>query len=435
MPPAVCSTAGRSKSSKWPPARCGCCSTAVRAASRRSIRIVPASSSSAGRSPQPPDWSYSTTHREGVIVDLDRPGIATVLDARDLIPPFTPGALRGGSHVHIFSPDSKLVSFTYEDAVLEKLDGATPGSDRNARAVGVTVMDRAVEVPTGLHNERGVGFSVLVTALVDHPAEGSDQISRAREEAWVGTHGYLRPDGTRQRYALAFQGQIHSQIDEVFIVDLPDDLTIAGDGPLQGTESRRPFPPAGTQQRRLTYTTDQKHPGIQGPRHWLRSSPDGSAIGFLMRDDAGVVQFCTVSPNGGPIRQITRGSCGVDSAFSWHPDGRRVAAVMDGSVVTIDAATGRIDRLTRRSDGDDAPRPEACVFSPDGSAIAYVRRVTKRFPTVGGTGVSPVPCDPRHEQDARATKRRDDLMGAASSDGSVYNQIFVVDVREMLEPK
>jgi Tol biopolymer transport system component len=94
-----------------------------------------------------------------------------------------------------------------------------------------------------------------------------------------------------------------------------------------------------------------------------------------MRDDLGVSQFCTVSPNGGPIRQVTRGKFGIDSAFTWHPGGRLVAAVMDRSVVTIDVPTGRVERLTRRADTDDAPRPEACVFSPDGSAVAYVRRV------------------------------------------------------------
>jgi hypothetical protein len=34
------------------------------------------------------------------------------LDARDLLPPFTPGALRGGTHVHQFSPDGMIVSST-----------------------------------------------------------------------------------------------------------------------------------------------------------------------------------------------------------------------------------------------------------------------------------------------------------------------------------
>src|ERR1043165_2151888 len=57
-----------------------------------------------------PDWQYTATHRHGVIVDCAKPGIAMNLDARDLTPPFTPGALRGGSHVHVFSPDGKWVS-------------------------------------------------------------------------------------------------------------------------------------------------------------------------------------------------------------------------------------------------------------------------------------------------------------------------------------
>src|SRR5262245_20445665 len=49
------------------------------------------------------DWQYSFTHRRGVIVDAKRPGHAVNLDACDITPPFTPGALRGGSHVHTFS--------------------------------------------------------------------------------------------------------------------------------------------------------------------------------------------------------------------------------------------------------------------------------------------------------------------------------------------
>ena len=39
------------------------------------------------------------------------------LDAMNYAPPFTPGALRGGSHVHVFSPDGAWVSNTYEDDV------------------------------------------------------------------------------------------------------------------------------------------------------------------------------------------------------------------------------------------------------------------------------------------------------------------------------
>lgn len=308
-----------------------------------------------------PDWLYGPTHRQGVIVDARSPGVAANLDARDLTPPFTPGALRGGSHVHVFSPDGRLVSFTYEDHVL-----ATGTGDSNQRTVGVSVIGRPVRVPrTHPRNHDGEAFSVLA-------ARTGGDLTRAFEEAWVGANGYVRPDGTRQRYALAFQGHVRTAagetISEVFLADLPDDLSAPSDGPLEGTATRRPAPPRGMTQRRLTFTK-----GLAGPRHWLRSSPDGTRIGFLMADDAGVVQLWTVSPTGGPPVQVTRNAHPVASAFTWHADGRRVAFVMDGSVCVTDVATSATTRLTPRT--AYPPRPEACVFSPDGSRIAFVRWV------------------------------------------------------------
>ena len=146
--------------------------------------------------------------------------------------------------------------------------------------------------------------------------------------------------------------------------------------PIEGTATTRPAPPRGTLQRRLTFTADRKYPGIQGVRHWLRSSPDGSRIAFLMRDDSGVVQIWTISPNGGQPCQLTANSFDIASVFSWSPTGDLVAYIADNSVFTTNAASGETLRRTDRTDDATAPRPEACVFSPDGSRIAYVRRVT-----------------------------------------------------------
>lgn len=325
-----------------------------------------------------PDWNYGPARRQGVVVDVRKSGIAVHLDARNLSPPFTPGALRGGSHVHVWSPDGKLVSFTYEDHVLS---GQTDvDADTNQRNVGVSLVGRPVTVPkTHPRNHDGDAFTVLVTRTATKPRTESDDVTKAFEEGWVGTAGYLRPDGTRRRYALAFQGHVRTAegepVSEVFVADLPDDPTEPGGGPLEGTSTRRPAPPRGTTQRRLTFTTTDMYPGLQGPRHWLRSSPDGSRIGFLKKDDAGVVQFWTVSPNGGPASQVTRNPQPVASAFTWHPDGRRVAFVMDNSVCLSDVMTGATSRLTPRSDDATAPRPEACVVSPDGKRIAFVRRL------------------------------------------------------------
>jgi len=326
-----------------------------------------------------PDWQYAPHHRQGVMVDVDRPGVARNLDARDIVPPFTRGALRGGSHVHVFSPDGSLASFTYEDHVLATL-GNVPGDyDSNQRNIGVS-FPRPVHVPKSHpRNHDGEFFSVLVTRTAANPTPATNESSRAFEEAWVGTDGYIRPDGTRQRLAIAFQGHVVTAtgetMAEVFLVDLPDDLTAPGEGPLEGTRTRAPFRPKGTTQRRLTHTEDRKFPGIQGPRHWLRSSPDGSRIAFLMRDGAGVVQLWTISPNGGDPVQLTRNRWDIASAFTWAPDGRLIAHVMDNSIFLTDVKTGRSNRITPRAADSDSPLPQACVVSPEGRSIAYVRRV------------------------------------------------------------
>ena len=96
-----------------------------------------------------------------------------------------------------------------------------------------------------------------------------------------------------------------------------------------------------------------------------------------MKDDAGVVQLWTVSPNGGPPRQVTRNPWSVASGITWSPDGKRVAFVADNSVCVTSAATGETQRLTPRSDDATAPRSEACVFSPDGKTLAYMRPVAE----------------------------------------------------------
>ena len=94
-----------------------------------------------------------------------------------------------------------------------------------------------------------------------------------------------------------------------------------------------------------------------------------------MRDDQGVVQLWTIAPVGGEPRQLTKNSKPISSAFTWSPDGKQIAHVMDNSVCLTDAATGKTARITERSSDADAPRPEAVVFSPDGGHVAYVRNV------------------------------------------------------------
>lgn len=342
------------------------------------------------------DWQYGPARRQGVIVDCTKPGIAVNLDARDLVPPFTSGALRGGTHVHTFSTDGRIVASTYEDAILDMAERSRLNSqeattkadlrisERNLRGIALSLTDHPVKVAADHpRNHSGSAFTVLATELSDHPEYGSDQILRACEEGWIGIDGYLRNDGTRQRYALAFQGtvmsQMGAQVVELFVLDIDRDLsniTQAGSGPLVGTPTTRPTPPLGVRQRRVTFTENLKYPGIvTAPRHWLRSTPDGSSIAFLAKDDQGIVQLFAVSPNGGAIRQVTNDAFGVASSFSFSPDGKQVAYVADNSLFVVDFASGVSKRLTK-PDSQNPPRPEAVVFSPNGRMIAFLRTMS-----------------------------------------------------------
>ncbi|WP_198339764.1 DUF3748 domain-containing protein [Pectobacterium parmentieri] len=329
--------------------------------------------------PENPDseWQYDFHHRRGTIVADRQRDEAITLDAFSITPPYQAGALRGGTHVHVFSPDASRLSFTYNDHVLNERDPAL-----NLRNVGVAVPLQPVSVEKCHPREYdGSHYCVLISRTMPQPQPGSDEINRAYEEGWVGTMGYLRQDGTRQRWALAFIGDTRAvdgtTIPEVFIVDLPDaleDYAKEGDAPLAGTAISMPVPPAGVQQRRLTFTHQRRYPGlVNQPRHWLRSSPDGGEIAFLMRDEAGVAQLWAISPNGGEPRQVTHTEHGVQSAFNWHPDGRSLAFVCDNSIMLCDAKSGELVRMTART--DNAPSADAVVFSPDGKHIAYMREI------------------------------------------------------------
>jgi len=276
-----------------------------------------------------PDWSYGISHRQGVMVHTDTRA-ALPLDARDLTLPGTPGALRGGSHVHVWHPKGDWLSYTYNDAL----------ENSGVREVGVC-FPKAVSVPkTHPRNHDGTHFSLLATKSTPNPKPNTDEIRRAFEEGWVGSSR-----------TLAFLGELSDGKVEIFLAE--------------GLETQRPT------QRRLTHT---KTGVALAPRHWVRSSPDGSQLAFLMADDAGIIQLWLVSPSTGALRQLTRNKFPIASAFTWHPDGSRIAAIADGSVVTIDAETGKTRRLTKRT--SDAPLALACVFSPDGKQIAFLRHLS-----------------------------------------------------------
>jgi hypothetical protein len=300
------------------------------------------------------EWTYSASRRQGVLLNLDDARDEN-LDARDLVDPFTPGTLRGGTHLHVFHPQGHCLCSTYEDE--HHRDGL--------RNVAVHWLGEAVNVPrTDPRNHDGVSHSVLVTQTTAKPTPGSDEISRACEEAWVG-----------QSHQIAFQGTVTlcdgSACAEVFLAELPENLeelkgvTLRANEPIQ--------PPATVRQRRLTDTSTHRYPGLTGPRHWLRSNSEGTHIGCLKKDEQGVVQFWTVELKTKELRQVTHGEEPIQSAFTWHPDGERVALIRGGSVCLVNVGNGKTQHLTIPT--DPPPRPEACVVSPDGKQIAFVRRI------------------------------------------------------------
>lgn len=308
------------------------------------------------------DWQYDFHHRRGVVTEN---GSTHNLDAMDITAPYTPGALRGGSHVHVFSPNGEFISFTYNDHVMHE---RSPALD--LRNVGVAAPFGPVNPPcTHAREYGGSHWSVLVSRTTPAPVPGSDQINRAYEEGWVSNQ------------QLAFIGDTLSltgeKVPELFIVTLPHNeqgWKTAGDAPLQGTPDTLPAPPQGVVQQRLTFTHHKPFPGLVNvPRHWVRSHPQAMQIAFLMRDDQGIVQLWLISPNGGEPRQLTQTTSGIQSAFNWHPSGKALGFVLENRIALCDAQRGEITFLT--SDHGNPPSADAVVFSPDGKKIVWMQDV------------------------------------------------------------
>lgn len=317
---------------------------------------------------------YDFTRRTGVAIDITNPNQAIFMDARDINAPFTPGALRGGTHAHSWSGDGQYISFTYNDYVMEQL-AKTDSSVKDLRTIGVMFPKKvAVKDDGSLENNSGEMFSVLVADVVENPADNTDQIDRAFDECWIGQDGYQKADGSKQPKAIAFQGNVreNGQVKtEVFVVDLPSDLTQFGpDRPLQGTVNKRPYTPAGVSQRRITHLTN----GVQGPRHWLRTTPDGSQVIFLSKDTAGFINAFAVNINSGEVKQLTHNQFDMQSGVNVSPNGEALAYVAQNSVYVSDIKNNKTEQLTKNF--SDTEKPSSAVsWSQDGKSLLYNRMV------------------------------------------------------------
>lgn len=316
---------------------------------------------------------YQQWRRTGVIVEDAHPGVPIFMDARDVTYPFTPGALRGGTHRHEWSGDGDWIGFTYNDAIMKHLEDST-GEVRNLRTIGVSkqIKEVVVDLDKAGENISGLWWSVLVVNVVPNPTPGSDEISRATGDSWAGISGYKKSDGAIQR-ARGFIGTVKSkngnEVDEVFIVDIPDDITKAGPaGPLEGTRASMPAPPIGTTQRRLTFTAEYRYPGCVGI---VRTSPDGSKLAYQAYDENGISQLFTISPLGGKPVQQTFHESDVQSGARWHPDGQRICYIWNNSLILQEISNKSFIILTDTSKNP----PTNPVISHDGKMIAFNRLV------------------------------------------------------------
>ncbi|MBC8215594.1 MAG: DUF3748 domain-containing protein [Candidatus Marinimicrobia bacterium] len=318
------------------------------------------------------DTPYEQWRRFGMIADESDLENPFAMDARDVTSPYTPGALRGGTHRHEWSGDGKLIGFTYNDALMKALEDET-GEHRNLRTIGVATPLKPVKVEDNvqLGNHSGTWFTVVVVRVVQNPKSGSDEISHAAGDSWVGDRGYFIL-GKWQR-ARAFIGTVRNgkghKVDEVFIVDIPEDITVPGEyGSLEGTETNFPAPPMGTVQRRLTFTAETDQPDCVGI---VRATKDGSQIAFLAKDKNGIRQVFTVSPTGGKAVMVTNHSSDVQGSLRWSPNGKQISYIWDNSVVVKDIDNSSYTRITKKTEKP----PGNLVWSHDGNTIAFNRNV------------------------------------------------------------
>jgi WD40 repeat protein len=252
------------------------------------------------------------------------------------------------------------------------------GEKVNLRTIGVSTKLQPVLVdhPGEGENVNGEWFSAIVVKVVANPVPGSDEISNAVSDSWVGTGSYVTKSGKRQ-VGRAFIGKVRSKknlpVDELFVVDIPDSINQPGEfGPLEGTPKTFPMPPKGTIQRRLTYTAETAHPGCAGV---VRTSSDGKWIAYLASDANGVQQIFVISPNGGSSRQITAHPTGVQSCARWSNDSQSICYQSENSIIVCNISDEPFKKRFQRITPVSKEEISNIVWSPDCKTIAFNRLV------------------------------------------------------------
>lgn len=295
------------------------------------------------------DKPYDITRRFGLAVDTENPMQAIHMDARDITAPYVSGSLRGGTHSHCWSGDGRLVSFTYNDEFV----------DPDLRVVGVMVpSQQEIVVPETKGNNNGLLFSAIVSEVVRDPKWGSDEISKAFDECWVGNSN-----------TIAFQGNTRNEkgetITEIYLVNIDSGL-IKKDTAAVGGKGERPRVPQGIVQRRLSHTVK----GVSDLRHWLRSSPDGRFIYALAKDEKAQNQLVQCDVNTGSFEYVSQLDFSISSPINISERGDKVTFVGNNNVYVFDLKSKKLEVLTTNT-ADDLKVVGAPVFSRKGDKIAF----------------------------------------------------------------
>lgn len=296
------------------------------------------------------EWMYGPSHRQGMIGHRTSPQIAHKMDARELTDRPTNGALRGGTHVHMWHPKGDWLRSTYNDARIAE----------NVRDIAIHIPGNVDVAASHPRNHCGSYHSFIVTDTVVAPVN-TDQITRAYEETWLGA--------TRQIAFMADTLVAGEVITEIFKVDASD-ISLGSKHSFDPTG--RIKPPVGTFQTRLSHLAETELRIAKKPRHWLASSPDGNTIAVLLQSNNTQPQLYTLDVMSLRLKQRTFIPGGVTTAISWSRSGSMISFGAGSAVYVIDTAGWKVRKVASALVGELLPL--CCSISPDEKRIAVVVR-------------------------------------------------------------
>jgi hypothetical protein len=263
---------------------------------------------------------YGMTRRFGMMVNLSSPLKGIPADFRDVTSPYQAGTLRGGSHSHCWSSDGKMISFTYNDEFVNP----------ELRTVGVMVQpDQEIFVDSAAGNIQGKYYSAIIADVIVEPEHGSDQISKAFDECWLGNIG----DDSNP--SIAFQGTTKNEdgkdVVEIFLVDIDPQKILQDKGAI-GREGEKIRVPKGIISKRLSHSEN----GLSDLRHWLRSSPDGKFIYALAKDKNGFNQIARCEVQTGELKNISNLDFSISSPINIDPKGEKITFIANNNVYLFD---------------------------------------------------------------------------------------------------